>query len=124
MTNYKIGDFFNTRVVGEPGAHKLVIYQVEGCQTLDFGGAATLPRQTEVLTAIKVLGIDIEQIYGLQYGGRNKYTLYTKSMRILLKQEELTINGHIVKIYNTEPIIRDIGTKNHGCLNIGTTARD
>ncbi|KAL3866347.1 hypothetical protein ACJMK2_043652 [Sinanodonta woodiana] len=70
---YKVSEFFNTSLEEENGEQKLVIYHMEGCQTLDFSEATTLPRQTEVLTALKVLGAYFTDVYGLQCGGRNKY---------------------------------------------------
>ncbi|KAL3873027.1 hypothetical protein ACJMK2_036189 [Sinanodonta woodiana] len=82
MSHFKVSDFFNTVVENQT----LIIHHAEGCQTLDFGDAKSLPRQTEVLTSLKVLGIDISRIYGLQYGGKNKYTLYPFNKEPVLNQ--------------------------------------
>ena len=102
MSTYKISDFFNTGVEDQ----KLIIHHAEGCQTLDFGDAPNLPRQTEILTAMKVLGIDLTKIFGLQYGGKKKYTLYPTSNTPLLTQSEINICGIRVKITEAEPVIR------------------
>jgi hypothetical protein len=79
---------------------------------MDFGEAPILPRQIEVLTAMKILGVDITKIYGLQYGGKNKYTLYPCGNTPLLSQSEMLICGHRVTITETAPIIREIEQRN------------
>ena len=54
--NFKVTDFFNTAIDDQ----FLHICHHEGCQTLDFGDAQVLPRQTEVRTSLKVMGVEIE----------------------------------------------------------------
>ncbi|KAL3891212.1 hypothetical protein ACJMK2_003475 [Sinanodonta woodiana] len=104
MSHFKVSDFFNTVV----DKQTFIIYHAEGCQTLDFGVAKSLPRQTKVLTSLKVLGVDINTIYGLQYGGRNKYTLYPLGKNPILGMNEVTICGLKVAVRSADPIIRNI----------------
>ena len=119
---YAVSDFFNTRVEENNGTKKLFIYHAEGCQTLDFGETQNLPRQSEVLTALKVLGVDMQTILALQYGGRNKYTLYPRSNMPVLTAEKITINGHLVEVSLADPIVRDIVPVNADVFISGNSA--
>ncbi|KAL3868123.1 hypothetical protein ACJMK2_040959 [Sinanodonta woodiana] len=96
MAQFKISHLFNTLVEGEPGNQKFYTY----------GGMPDLGKQ--ILSAMKILGIDISQIYGLQYGGRNKYILYPNTNTPLINLSELRINGQSVMISEIEPIVREI----------------
>ncbi|KAL3889318.1 hypothetical protein ACJMK2_001662 [Sinanodonta woodiana] len=108
MGRFKVGDFFNTST----DDNLLYIHHYEGCQTLDFGSAKALPRQTEVLTSLKIMGIDIDEIMGLQYAGPNKYTLYPSNMGAeVLQEEEMVICGLKVAIRMADPIVRSIEPK-------------
>ncbi|KAL3832259.1 hypothetical protein ACJMK2_023920 [Sinanodonta woodiana] len=108
MGKFKVSDFFNTTT----DDNQLYIHHYEGCQTLDFGSAKALPRQTEVLTSLKIMGIDIDEIMGLQYAGPNKYTLYPSNMgAYVLDAEEMEICGIKVVIRMADPIVRSIEPK-------------
>ncbi|KAL3832257.1 hypothetical protein ACJMK2_023917 [Sinanodonta woodiana] len=105
MGKFKVSDFFNTTT----DDNLMYIYHYEGCQMLDFGSAKALPRQTEVLTSLKIMGIDIDEIMGLQYAGPNKYTLYPSNMGVhVLEAEEMEICGIKVAIRMADPIVRRI----------------
>ncbi|KAL3842763.1 hypothetical protein ACJMK2_020749 [Sinanodonta woodiana] len=105
MGKYKVSDYFNTTTED----NLMHIHHYEGCQTLDFGGAKALPRQTEVLTSLKIMGIDTEEILGLQYAGTNKYTLYPKDMgAYVLESEEMEICGVKVAVRMADPMVRRI----------------
>jgi len=108
MGTFKVSDYFNTMVED----NKLIIHHKEGCQTLVFGESQSLPRQTEVITALNVWGVDINLIYGLQYGGSNRYILYPFYNTPILNQSEIFICGTRVKVYLTPPMIRDIEPRN------------
>ena len=102
---FKVSDFFNTATEDQ----WMYIHHYEGCQTLDFGSAPVLPRQTEVLTALRILGVEIEDIMGLQYAGKNKYTLYPSNLgNSVLEETEIEICGHKVEIRMADPMVRRI----------------
>ncbi|KAL3884944.1 hypothetical protein ACJMK2_025043 [Sinanodonta woodiana] len=105
---YKVSDYFNTTA----DEHLMYIHHYEGCQTLDLGSAKTLPRQTEVLTSLKILGVDVKDIMGLQYAGTNKYTLYPSNRgAYVLEGDEMEICGLKVAIRMADPMVRRIEPK-------------
>ncbi|KAL3863417.1 hypothetical protein ACJMK2_005174 [Sinanodonta woodiana] len=102
---FKVSDYFNTTTEDD----WMYIPHYEGCLTLDFGNAPALPRQTEVLTALKILGVDIEDIMGLQYAGINKYTLYPSDLgNRVIEDGEIEICGHKVEVRPADPMVRKI----------------
>ncbi|KAK3584103.1 hypothetical protein CHS0354_021166, partial [Potamilus streckersoni] len=61
----------NTKVEGWQDQKILIAYHLEGCQTLNFGDTLKCPHQADILTALRLLGINIEKIDGIQKGGIN-----------------------------------------------------
>ena len=55
------------------------------------------------------MGVEIESIMGLQYAGRNKYTVYPSNQgEYVLEQSEMEICGHKVQIRVADPIVRRV----------------
>ncbi|KAL3836129.1 hypothetical protein ACJMK2_021580 [Sinanodonta woodiana] len=102
---FKVSDYFNTTTEDD----WMYIHHYEGCLTLDFVNAPALPRQTEILTALKILGVDIEDIMSLQYAGINKYTLYPSDLGTrVIEDDEIEICGHKVEVRPADPMVRKI----------------
>ncbi|KAL3886425.1 hypothetical protein ACJMK2_026417 [Sinanodonta woodiana] len=102
---FKVSDYFNITTEGD----WIYIYHYEGCLTLDFVNSPALPRQTEVLTALKILGVDIDDTMGLQYAGINKYTLYPSNLETrVIEDDEIEICGHKVEVRPADPMVRKI----------------
>lgn len=86
----------------------LYAYHAKGCQIIDFGETASCPGQADILTAMKIKGINVEQIVGLQNMGRNRYMLYPKNPENpILEDEEFMVKDSKGIILQPSPIFRD-----------------
>lgn len=100
-----MGKYFNTRLE----TNGLYAYHSKGCQIIDFGEAKQCPGQADILTAMKIEEININDIKGLQNMGRNKYMLYPKDPEVpIIKREDITVKGEKGLILQPSPIFRDI----------------